>query len=318
MKAKTLIMTLAATATLTGTLTLASTKVHANTNIYRLYNANTGEHFYTSSSNEKLNLQYTGWYYEGVGWVAPSKGTPIYRIYNPNAKGGDHYYTASKAEAQADVRLGWKWDNNGKAVFYSGGNSKVYVAYNPNAKSGAHNFTTSAAEQGNLLNVGWKYGTVAFKAVAQGHADGMNLEEIAHGNTSSIKGNWLESYYDSYNGNTYYENMNITGSYLPGFKPYQKGNNSGSFWGGTTYAGGILTVFWGNYSGAGDGSIAFIPKGIDARKSLLTAYPNIQVSLGGDNSNHSVDRIALGSGASGWVSGLTDGASFNSSVYYKQ
>jgi uncharacterized repeat protein (TIGR02543 family) len=132
--------------------------------VYRLYNPNTGEHFYTTSSAEKNFDVKAGWNYEGVGWTAPTTGTPIYRVFNPNAKGGDHYYTKSKAEATSLVAAGWKWDNGGKPVFYSGGSRKVYVAYNPHAQSGAHNYTANITEQNNLLSLGWKYGAVAWNA----------------------------------------------------------------------------------------------------------------------------------------------------------
>lgn len=131
--------------------------------VYRLYNKNTGEHLYTESSFERDNLIKIGWTNENIGWQAPkTKGTPVYRVYNPNAKGGDHYYTASKYEAKSLVKSGWKWDNNAKPIFYSGGTQPVYVAYNPFAKSGAHNYTTSYYEQNSLLNIGWKYGKVSF------------------------------------------------------------------------------------------------------------------------------------------------------------
>ncbi|MEI3623823.1 family 25 glycosyl hydrolase [Lactococcus lactis subsp. lactis] len=131
--------------------------------VYRLYNANTGEHFYTLNFAEKTNLQNVGWRYEGIGWLSSSTGSPVYRVYNPNAKGGDHYYTMSKYEAQQLVSKGWRWDNNGGAAFYSNGSKNLYVAYNPNASSGSHNYTTNSYEQDNLLKLGWKYGAVAWK-----------------------------------------------------------------------------------------------------------------------------------------------------------
>lgn len=130
--------------------------------MYRLYNKNTGEHFYTESIFERDSLVKGGWNNEGTGWVAPNKGTAVYRIYNPNAKGGDHYYTTSKYEATTLVKDGWKWDNHSKAVFYSGGKTRVYVAFNPHARSGAHNYTSSLFEQNTLLNNGWKFGKVQF------------------------------------------------------------------------------------------------------------------------------------------------------------
>ena len=141
----------------------------SSTPVYRLYNPNTGEHFYTGNSYEEKSLSANGWVYEGIGWQAATSGTSVYRVYNPNAKGGDHYYTMSKYEAQTLVNSGWKWDNNGKAAFFSGGNINLYVAYNPNAQSGSHNYTTSNFEQSSLLKGGWKYGAVAWKVQGEGH-----------------------------------------------------------------------------------------------------------------------------------------------------
>lgn len=147
-------------------LMIGGVKVSADSTqseIYRLYNKNTGEHFYTSSAFERDSVSKSGWSYEGVGWVSPKKSaTPIYRVFNPNARGGDHYYTKSNYEATQLVKKGWKWDNNAQPVFYSGGNIPVYVAFNPNASSGSHNFTKNSNEQNSLLKSGWEYGAVAW------------------------------------------------------------------------------------------------------------------------------------------------------------
>ena len=42
----------------------------------RLYNPNSGEHFYTASEGEKDNLVNAGWNYEGIGWYAVKEGIP--------------------------------------------------------------------------------------------------------------------------------------------------------------------------------------------------------------------------------------------------
>ncbi|MGV8957118.1 hypothetical protein [Lactococcus lactis] len=169
MKLKNLLMTLTVTTTL-GTIGMISTQAHAASShpVYRLYNPNTGEHFYTENFYEQKVLSTNGWRYEGIGWQTADSGTPVYRVYNPNAKGGDHYYTMSRYEAQSLVNKGWRWDNNGKAAFYSAGNTNLYVAYNPNAQSGAHNYTTNSYEQNSLLAQGWKYGKVAWKTMGNG------------------------------------------------------------------------------------------------------------------------------------------------------
>jgi hypothetical protein len=36
--------------------------------MYRLYNPNTGEHFYTGSKREGNKLVDVGWNYEGIAW----------------------------------------------------------------------------------------------------------------------------------------------------------------------------------------------------------------------------------------------------------
>ena len=39
----------------------------AGQEMYRLYNPNSGEHFYTADADEKGNLVRVGWRYEGIG-----------------------------------------------------------------------------------------------------------------------------------------------------------------------------------------------------------------------------------------------------------
>ena len=43
-------------------------------NMYRLYNPNSGEHFYTSSNGERDHLISLGWNYEGIGWYGTGTG----------------------------------------------------------------------------------------------------------------------------------------------------------------------------------------------------------------------------------------------------
>lgn len=132
----------------------ATTPAPAIQNMYRLYNPNTGEHFYTASLGEAKHVAEAGWRWEGIGWVAPaSSGTPVYRLYNPNA--GDHHYTTSAAEKDLLVKVGWRYEGIG---WYSDANDAlpVYRQYNPNAKSGAHNFTQNGYEDQALARAGWR------------------------------------------------------------------------------------------------------------------------------------------------------------------
>ena len=124
----------------------------------RLYNPNSGEHFYTADIKEKEALVALGWQDEGYGWVAPqtaqNNDKPVYRLYNPNA--GDHHYTIDANEVKTLVSFGWKDEGKG---WYSDENGKqvaVYRQYNPFANgAGAHNYTVSKAENDHLVSLGW-------------------------------------------------------------------------------------------------------------------------------------------------------------------
>ena len=135
--------------------------------MYRLYNRWTGEHFYTSSQAERTSLVQVGWTDEGVGWVAPLKGEPVWRLYNPYAEGGDHHYTMSEGEYDALAKLGWKkegicWRS---APADSVASEPVLRQYNPYAISGTHNYTVSEAERNALVKIGWIDEDVAWYAV---------------------------------------------------------------------------------------------------------------------------------------------------------
>lgn len=146
--------------------------------MYRLYNPNSGEHFYTANTNEKSHLQKIGWRYEGVGWVAPSTGKPVYRLYNPNV--GDHHYTMSLGEQKSLLKVGWKDEGIG---WFSDANEgiKVWRAYNPNARTGSHNYTINTTEQQLLIIAGWKDEGIAWYGVDTEHPGKKPLDHPGKG-----------------------------------------------------------------------------------------------------------------------------------------
>ena len=146
--------------------------------MYRLYNPNSGEHFYTANTNEKSHLQKAGWRYEGVGWVAPSTGKPVYRLYNPNV--GDHHYTMSLGEQKSLLKVGWKDEGIG---WFSDANEgiKVWRAYNPNARTGSHNYTINPTEQQLLIIAGWKDEGIAWYGVDTEHPGKKPLDHPGKG-----------------------------------------------------------------------------------------------------------------------------------------
>jgi hypothetical protein len=140
----------------------AVTKCIANSDaMFRLYNPNSGEHFYTSGLAERTAVVAAGWNYEGIGWFAPKSGTPVLRMYNPVA--GEHHYTTSSAEADALVAAGWNLESD--CAWYSAPaetGAPLYREYNPNQYSCNHNYTTSQEENDMLVNAGWQYEGIAW------------------------------------------------------------------------------------------------------------------------------------------------------------
>ncbi len=127
-----------------------------NVLIYRLYNPNSGEHFYTSASRERDYLEKNGWQDEGIGWTAvnaSSNTTSIYRLYNHNS--GEHFYTANAGEYNYLKKIGWK-DEGVLCRVPKKSNTPIYRLYNPNAKTVSHHYTKNKGEITYLKNQGWK------------------------------------------------------------------------------------------------------------------------------------------------------------------
>lgn len=125
--------------------------------MHRLYNPNSGEHFYTEDTNEKNWLVSLGWISEGIGWIAPnSSDYPVYRLYNAN--GGEHHYTMDKSEKNHLVSLGWNYEGIGwySADPKNSSNIPLLREYNPNAFANNHNYTTDKGEHKWLISLGWK------------------------------------------------------------------------------------------------------------------------------------------------------------------
>lgn len=136
-------------------------------NMLRMYNPNSGEHFYTASVTEKDSLVKSGWEYEGVAWIAPSKSSkPVYRLYS----GTDHHYTTDAAEKDWLTTQGWSYEGIGWYSAEKG--TGLHRLYNPHVdpsaarnNSGSHHYTTSAAERDSLVAQGWKYEGMAWNGM---------------------------------------------------------------------------------------------------------------------------------------------------------
>lgn len=126
------------------------------TDMYRLYNPNSGEHLFTINAAEKTQLVALGWRYEGViGKVHTKTGDAVYRLYNPNS--GDHHYTMDVNEVARCKRAGWVDEG---IKFYSAGKTGMVSMYNPYATRFYHHYTSNELEIEAMQRDGWKKETV--------------------------------------------------------------------------------------------------------------------------------------------------------------
>lgn len=119
--------------------------------MFRLYNPNTGDHFFTQGVIESDILIDAGWTCEGIGWYAPcDSGIPIHRLYNPNS--GEHHFTASDGESVYLANLGWIYEG---VAFLSDKKERVPVYRLYNEQTGKHTYTDNDAEKESLIKIGW-------------------------------------------------------------------------------------------------------------------------------------------------------------------
>jgi surface protein len=138
--------------------------------VYRLYNPNSGEHFYTLSEVERDATVAAGWNDEGIGWYAPdSSDKPVYRLYS----GTDHHYTMDEDEKAALIEEGWV--DEGVAFYSADPEDGIALLrqFNPfvdpdaaTNNSGSHNYTTDQVENDYLVSLGWQAEDVAFYGMA--------------------------------------------------------------------------------------------------------------------------------------------------------
>lgn len=81
--------------------------------VYRLYNAQSGQHLYTKNTYEVSSLITKGWANEGIVFYDSSNCTlksvtPVYRLYNPNSS--QHFFTNDINESNYLTNLGWNYE----------------------------------------------------------------------------------------------------------------------------------------------------------------------------------------------------------------
>ncbi len=137
-----------------------STEKRTVMDMFRMYDPNSGEHFYTGSEIERDNLVAEGWCYEGVGFTfSMTTGAPVHRLYDPVT--GEHLYTMDEEEKAALLAAGWNYEG---IAFNSAYDTEVpqYRLHNPNETRGAYHFTASIEERDYLLSIGWEDQGIGF------------------------------------------------------------------------------------------------------------------------------------------------------------
>ncbi|MCR5212318.1 MAG: purine-nucleoside phosphorylase [Lachnospiraceae bacterium] len=159
---------------LTGTFTNEA----GDTALFRVYNPNTWEHFYTTDVAERRSLILEGWNGEGVIGYFPTYASTdtdvMYRFRNPNT--GDHHYTADMLEIVDIGSAGWEPEGTSFYSLKQGTGVPIYRLYNPNAVTGTHHYTCDKAEKDHLVSIGWKDEGISWYASSKDYYD-VNKEE---------------------------------------------------------------------------------------------------------------------------------------------
>jgi astacin len=116
--------------------------------LFRYWNRQAGDHFYTTDWNE-LGTGRDGWVYEGVQcYIFPNPATgstPLFRYWNSG--NGDHFYTTNWRELGAG-RNGWQLEGVQGYVFARQRPDTIPLYRYWNAGIGDHFYTTSWGELG--------------------------------------------------------------------------------------------------------------------------------------------------------------------------
>lgn len=213
---------LLAIGTLAASLAFASSVDAASTNVmYRLYNPDNHEHFYTSSVAERDHLVKIKWgNYEGPAWDAPTNtGNLVYRLYNKGLR--DHHYTASWDEVQW-LTKNYGWTYEGPAWRSAAKNNHpIYRLFLKGVTSGSHHYTASWDEVTWLTkNYGWKYEGIGWYGADKESTPKVNKSALEALYTS-VKGTSKSDYTDE-SWNTFQTSLNNAKKVLSDSKATQK------------------------------------------------------------------------------------------------
>ena len=132
---------------------------HRHMAVYRFYDTHTGDHFYTTSTVEKPQIQQTlPWFtYEGTPWAAPVKGADtvdVFRFFDTVSNA--HFFTTSVSERDQVLKTAPSYKYEGVAFeAYADASAPGGVTLERfyNTQTGQHHFAGNA-EEANGINHG--------------------------------------------------------------------------------------------------------------------------------------------------------------------
>jgi beta-glucanase (GH16 family) len=142
--------TTAASPTVTGEVTA----------VYRFFDTHTGDHFYTTSTAEKAQIQQTmPWFnYEGTPWAAPVKGADtidVFRFFDTGTNA--HFFTTNAGERDQIIQTTPSYRYEGVAFeAYADASTPGTVTLERffNTQTGQHHFAGSAEEAAGINHGG--------------------------------------------------------------------------------------------------------------------------------------------------------------------
>lgn len=141
--------------------------------VYHLLAPRSSDHVYTRSKATRNRLSQKGWRYEGVAWMAPTKGKAYYSLYNPKTK--THRYFSDRTSIAKLVKKGWT--NQGfawcSAAKGDAGSIALYGLNKAGAATGTYRFAVTRTAADKLVAKGYRLRGVAARgyAVPKGYAD---------------------------------------------------------------------------------------------------------------------------------------------------
>ena len=134
----------------------SSTEIDQVTTVHRFYDTHTGDHFYTTSTAEKAQIQQTlPWFtYEGTPWATPVKGAgtlDVFRFFDTHTD--THFFTTSASERDQIINTAPSYKYEGvafEAYADTGAPGTVTLERFFNTQTGQHHFAGNAEEAAGI------------------------------------------------------------------------------------------------------------------------------------------------------------------------